>query len=718
MRQINAYPGYPDCDVIPELLGSAIGCLILAPDMIAGARMNMVPQHGSSSVRIAKHEKRMIYTGEEREYAKYMFDVKVLNDSRLLAVHEYIDKNDLNATILDRYYFMDDLVDNIVKVYIVPCYQKHTSSSYGYELTLTDAGRNLTIGDSIKAGTLIATTPSFIDGELSTGTHANAIIISNQLVIEDAFPFSEELADNLLTYGYGSHLFSLSGGDQPLFLYGTEEEPRIHPIVGEKVRSDGILYAKRKNKVNDDSDEVSRHDQLLAAVELSDKNLRIPCGHWDICEYVDTEAVVISVKVISHPFHNHNTKINEHGFSPKLKTAANVQQSLQVYDQTFKEFHRKMVAIESDILSRTKSKLAPELINLMTDSRMYCSDTFNQAPKIVTTSVSGEVLGDYRIEIVVKYPIPFEESSKGTDFCGGKGVGAYKIPHDKSTVDEYGNKVDIYLASNATQRRNIGSRPYEVYINAAKRDTRLRMIIMLNAEGWKPAWDYLMGFYECVSPPYRDLIEEEYITDDERRGALEEIAADTKDNLRVWRPSNLGKPVEVTMREIEAKCSPGYTPRKSRLKYWNPMADRWEMTVEEHIVGAIYYQRLDKSGREYFANASARYNVFGVPVKANRATKARRPTVESTIRHRSEADNKYTAAIIPGPLAAELMDQSLNPSANRQYLMKIFDSGKPRDLDVGYDRNVFKLGQHRIHQFINHNLLSDGISFTKGGKDD
>lgn len=714
MRPVNKYAGYPDCDVIPELMGAATGVLVVAPDQDSGARLNMVASHGSSATRIAEHEKRMVFTGEEREYAKYMFDVRILNNSRLLAVHEYIDKNDMNAVVLERYYFMEDLVESVIKVYVVPTFQKHTSSAYGYELNMTEAGRNLTIGDSVKAGTIIATTPSFIDGEIAPGTHANAMIVSNQLVIEDAFPFSQRLADKMLTYGYTTHLFDLSGGDQPLMLYGTDEDPRIHPDVGEKVRPDGILYAKRQNKVNSDNEEVSRFDLLLAAVELSDKNLKIPCGYWDTCEYVDAEATVISVKVISHPLNNHNTKINEHGFSPNLKTAANVQQSLQTYDQTFKEFHRRMVNIEKTLKETSKARMSPEVINMMTNSRMFCAETHRTAPKIITTSTSGEVLGDYRIEIVIKYPIPFEESSKGTDFCGGKGVGSHKMGYDKIPYDEFGNEIDLMLASNATQRRNIGSRPYEMYLNAAKRDARLRMIEILHKDGWKPAWDYLMGFYECVSPPYRDIIEEEYVTDEERSETLHGIAAEKQDNLRIWRPSHLGKPTEVTMRELEEN----YPPRKSRVTYWNPVSEKWEKTVESHIIGAIYYQRLDKSGREYFANASARYNVFGIPIKANKSSKARRPTVESTIRHRSEADNKYTAAFIPGPLAAELMDQSLNPSANRQYLMKIFDSGTPRALDVGYDREVFKLGHHRIHQFVNHNMMADGISFTKGEKDD
>lgn len=714
IRAINEFKGYPNNDVLPELLGAATGCLVVAPDTISGARQNMVASHGSSATRIAAHEKRMVFTGEEREYAKYMFDVRVLNKSRLLAVHEYVDKNDMDAVVLERYFFMEDLVENVIKVYVVPVYQKHTSSSYGYELAMTEAGKNLSIGDSVKEGTIIASTPSFLDGEVAPGTHANAMIISNQLVIEDAFPFSERLADKMLTYGYTSHIFDLSGGDQPLFLYGTDENPRIHPDVGEKVRKDGILFAKRQNKVNSDNEEVSRHDMLLAAVELSDKNLKIPCGYWDTCEYVDAEAEVISIKVISHPLNNHNTRINDAGYSANLKTAANVQQSLQTYDQTFKEFHRRMVAIEKQLTQQSKARLSPEVINMMTNSRMFCAETHRTAPKIVTTNNSGEVLGDYRIEIVIKYPIPFEESSKGTDFCGGKGVGSYKMARDKTPYDDFGNEVDLFLASNATQRRNIGSRPYEMYLNASKRDARLRMIEMLDKDGWQKAWDYLMGFYECVSPPYRDIIEEEYATEVDRREALESIAAEKEDNLRIWRPSQLGKPIEVTMKELEEN----YAPRKSRITFFNPVSNVWEKTVEEHIVGAIYYQRLDKSGREYFANASARYNVFGIPIKANKSSKARRPTVESTIRHRSEADNKYTAAFIPGPLASELMDQSLNPSANRQYLMKIFDSGTPRQLDVGYDRDVFKLGHHRIHQFVNHNMLSDGISFTKGEKDD
>lgn len=713
IRAINEHEGYPKNDVIPELLGASTGCLVLAPDTISGARLNMVASHGSSATRIAENEKRMIFTGEEREYAKYMFDVRVLNNSRLLAVHEYIDKNDMDAQVLERYYFMEDLVENVIKVYVVPTYQKHTSSSYGYELNMTEAGRNMSIGDSIKGGTIIATTPSWIDGEIAPGTHANAMIVSNQLVIEDAFPFSARLSDKMLTYGYTTHIFDLSGGDQPLFLYGTDDEPRIHPDVGEKVRKDGILFAKRQSKVNSDNEEVSRHDLLISAVELSDKNLKIPCGYWDTCEYVDVEAEVISIKVVSHPLNNHNSRINEHGFSSNLKTAANVQQSLLTYDQTFKEFHRRMVNIEKKLKGTSKAPLSPEVINMMTNSRMFCAETHRTAPKIVTTSTSGEVLGDYRIEIIIKYPIPFEESSKGTDFCGGKGVGSYKMDYDHTPVDEFGNEVDIFLASNATQRRNIGSRPYEMYLNAAKRDARLRMIEMLDKDGWQVAWDYLMGFYECVSPPYRDIIEEEYPSDEEREDALREIANAKGDNLRIWRPSQLGKPIEVTMKELEEN----YSPRKSRIKFFNPVSEKWELTVEEHIVGAIYYQRLDKSGREYFANASARYNVFGIPIKANKSSKARRPTVESTIRHRSEADNKYTAAFIPGPLASELMDQSLNPSANRQYLMKIFDSGTPRQLDVGYDRDVFKLGNHRIHQFVNHNMLSDGISFTKGDKD-
>lgn len=690
-----------ECTMVPELIGTTTN-LMLKPEGCSGPRGAMQGSHYTQTPQIVGAMPRSCFTGFEREYAKYMFNVIVEEDCIVRKIFERRALVFNAESVLEKVIFVElrDAARTISCIQ-VPLFESN-HQYFGFSYILTNLGKNIAPGQQLRKGQVIAECPSVIDKEYCNGVQANVILVSHPQVIEDACVISDKLADDLLAYGYKTHRLFIGEKNVPLLPYGDAENPRMFPHIGEKVRDDGILFGTRP------------FDPLLAAVECSARALREPCTQFDDCVIVDKEAEVFDIKV-----YRDDTRVykreedgNERPHS-KMFTPSGIQAMLDAYyDGTslyhadIRDYWRQLDKVRGSGSKASKSRVPLTPLahqQFLTSIAIYPEDL---APgTIKRRQFNKDLMDDYVVEITIKYPIPMAVSGKLTDCAGGKGIAGETRPRHEMPYDDFGNYVDIMMADNAVLRRTNFNRPFESYVNAASRDVRIAVVDMFNEGREKDAWSHLMAYCWTASPEWARKLEMAHKSDERRRGMLQELADGAR--LRMWFPAMCEKGMAETERDIEAN----FPPRRSPLTF--TLADGTKVRTEaEFIVGELYIIRLDKTGRESFSISAGRYQQFGTIAKQHSADKYRRPLREQPIKFMGEAECRMLGSYTPEGTTAEIHDRSNNPVVMDSILRNMITHETPSNIDAAVDREKLPLGNNRTMMIANHVLECEGVKFT------
>lgn len=671
----------------PEYVG-AVTEYMLAPDGSSGARVQMQGGHMGQAPCIVGNEKRHLFTGVEFEYANYTFNVKVEETCKVEAViSRYAAGGIGTSRPLETVAFVR-CIDNprYIDVIHIPMFQSN-HQYFGYDMVLTETGRNLKKGMILKKGTVLADTPGNIDGEYCNGTHAPTILVSHPGCIEDAVVVSQWLADKMMSYGYKTVVMSFGAQDYPLFPYGTEENPRIHPAIGEKVRTDGILMAKRS------------WDPLLAGVETSVKALREICGHFDDVVFVDPGAEVVDVRTYKDDI--------QRGV---MKTSEKIQEMCQGDVESLASYYERIRAYyKQNIFHDIKSKKSPITLSpaahvLIRTAIAHKPDDYTRDPAAKRKVFGYDQMDDYRIEVTVKFKIPFDVASKMTDLFGGKGVTGEVRPTEEMPIDEYGNRVHLIMSGNAMLRRTNYNRKFEHYVNAARRDVQTRIIDMLDRDKYQEAWEYLSGFFKGSSSMWLDAIELSHATDRQRYDFLDELRHTP---LRMQIPHDRPE----MMCEIEDWIEKYYPPNRSKLTLTLPDGTR-KPTVDNFIVGDLYVIRLDKTGRDASAISAGKFQHFGTISKQHSRDRNRRPVREHPIKFMGESEARHLEAYVGDNITAEIHDRSNNPIVADEVVKSILMTDTPTNIVEAVDRTKFPLGNNRAMAILYHVLECEGCGFT------
>lgn len=690
-----------ECTIEPEYVGTTTN-LMLKPEGCSGPRSAMEGSHYTQTPQIVGAMLRSCFTGFERSYAKYMFNVIVEEKCTVDRIFERRAlAHAMNEEVLEKVVFVQlHDANRTISCINIPLFESN-HQYFGYSYKLTKRGRTLRGGMVLQKGEVLAETPSVIEKEYCNGTQANVILVSHPQVIEDACVISDRLQNKLLAYGFKTHRLFIGQKNVPLLPYGDDENPRLFPHIGEKVRPDGILFGTRP------------FDPLLAAIECSGRALREPCTQYDDCVIVDKEAVVYDIKVYRDDTRvfpkDENGKERPH---TKMYTPSGIQAMLDEYYNGTSVFHANIRDYYCQLdASRGQKYRSNQRIPLtplahqqfLTSIAVYPEDI--ERGTIKRRQFGKDLMDDYVVEITIKYPIPMAVSGKLTDCAGGKGINGETLPLELMPYDDYGNYVDIMMADNAVLRRTNFNRPFEAYVNAARRDVTIDALEMYNAGKVKEAWNHIIGFVQVASPEWARKLLAIHDTAERRTELLEEL--NNGGVLRMWFPSKCEKGMAETERDIEA----AYPPRRSPLTFTNKDGTTTR-TEEEFIVGELYIIRLDKTGRESFSISAGRYQQFGTIAKQHSADKYRRPIREQPIKFMGEAECRHLNAYTPQGTTAEIHDRSNNPIVMDTIIRNMIRHETPSNMDVAVDRKKYPLGNNRAMLIANHVLECEGQKFT------
>lgn len=679
----------PDEHSVPlrtELMG-AVTEYMLAPDGSSGARVQMQGGHMGQAPCIVGNEKRHLFTGVEFEYAKYTFNVKVPETCKVEAVISRYPAGGIGiARPLETVAFVRH-IDNPrhIDVIHIPMFQSN-HQYFGYDMVLSETGRNIKKGMILKKGTILADTPGNIDGEYCNGTHAATILVSHPGCIEDAVVVSQDLADAMMSYGYKTVTMSFGAQDYPLFPYGTEENPRIHPAIGDRVRADGILMAKRS------------WDPLLAGVETSVKALRDICGHFDDVVFVDPDAEVVDVRTYKDDI--------QRGV---MKTSEKIQEMCKGDVESLATFYERIRSYYASIRRELKSKtnaatLSPAAHVLIRTAIAHKPDEYTSDAMAKKKIFGYEQMDDYRIEVTVKFKIPFDVASKMTDLFGGKGVTGEVRPTEEMPIDEYGNRVHLIMSGNAMLRRTNYNRKFEHFVNAARRDVQNKIVEMIDRDRYDEAWEYLTNFFKGSSSLWLDAIEVSHQTKKEQYDFLDELR---------HKPLRMQIPHErpEMMCEIEDWIEKHFPPNRSKLTLTMPDGSK-KQTIDDFIVGDLYVIRLDKTGRDASAISAGKFQHFGTISKQHSRDRNRRPVREHPIKFMGESEARHLEAYVGDNITAEIHDRSNNPIVADEVVKSILMTDTPTNIVEAVDRKRFPLGNNRAMAILYHVLECEGCGFT------
>lgn len=376
-------------------------------------------------------------TGAEREYGKYTMAIKMPADGRIVRiVHKYPKggvyafKHNPETTII-----YEDQYNGELGCVIVPAYYCN-HKVFGFHYVPTRELKNLTVGTYLAKGTILANSPSVKNnGDYHYGIETNVAFMAVPGIIEDGIVVSDTYCERTRTRGYGEKVFEWGQDHYPLNTYGkTDDEYKIFPDIGERVREDGVLFAMRE------------YDPILAVCHMTKEALRQIDHTFDKITYISLS----SVDSDDMPIVENINVLRTH--NPDLwKTPVRMENQIQKYHHATKVYHTE---INGEYEKKKRQhrglvKTSKQYHNLLVQCRKNDNMIERvQLKKSVVRTFRRQKLDDWRIEVHYGWNITPTIGAKLSDSYGGKGVICAIWPEANMPVNKNGVRADVIVDPN------------------------------------------------------------------------------------------------------------------------------------------------------------------------------------------------------------------------------------------------------------------------------
>jgi hypothetical protein len=328
---------------------------------------------------------RTFQTGMEAEYGKYTFNVKMPCDGKIVKIIERYRADLSEDSIKENPQTIVIYEDDDTKVLGFFSLAGYCSNHqyFGFRYVEKDGIRQLRQGQFIKKGTVFLDSPAIgEDGGYKYGIQANVAMMTHPAVAEDGILISDEFAQKLQFHTYETRVIEWGSEQFALNLYGTTDNYKAFPEIGEPVRPDGILMALR-----------SCDPGIMAGIEQNIYDTMVVNHTFDDTVYANGPGGrVVDIKV-HHDLNNSN-------FSEK-----NMDKQVQRYDSVRRVFYQSIVTFYNSMkkLRGEALHMTPELHNLVVQALAVV----NEGPghTRVTKLYRKAPLDIYRVEIVIEYTV-------------------------------------------------------------------------------------------------------------------------------------------------------------------------------------------------------------------------------------------------------------------------------------------------------------------------
>lgn len=668
----------------------------------SASRKQMWSSHISQALVIKGSTEKGIQSGMEQEYGKYTFSKKLpVNADIIRIIHRYPQTLDVNSIKHnpETLVIYEDAVTKVIGCLSLEDY--HSNHSYfGFAFQNTPDRNKIRVGASIAEGTVFQNSPSINkQGNYMYGRECNIALMSLPGVAEDGIVVSRDLLEKFSFKTYERRVVEFGSKYYPLNMYGDETNYKAFPDIGDLVRPDGVLMALRS------------YDEDFEPVEISVNATRSLDNVFDRSTYTSSGGRVIDIRTM----HDADSLV------PTTPIGMEVQASK--YDDSKRRFYREIIN-EYEIYRRNRGdslELSKEFHSKVEEAYRVLGlkgSGEQDAGDRVTKTYRGIPLDDWRIEFVIEYDITPNIGFKLTDQYGGKGVICHIAEPHEMPVDSAGNRADLVMDPNARfARQNLGGL-YEIYLNASKRDllVEIKKLLDIKPEPGPINPDYirnhhnfqqvkarLLRWYEIVIPHvYGWFMDGTYTKPFENH--LKEIIEEGIIRIHYPPDNQVYGPdmIAALEREFDTVYGPVTYVGNSGLR---------RVTKNPVRIGSMYIIILEKTGDDWTAVSSGKFQNFGVLAPITSRDKYTSPTRNQAIRAFGDAEVRILLSTI-GPLAtAEILDRNNNIPTHRSIVRSVLLADKPTNIDAAVDRNQIPLGNARPLQLVKHLALCGGWKF-------
>lgn len=350
---------------------------------ISSARVAMFTSHVGQMLQIKGATERTFQTGMEAEYGKYTFNVRMPCDGKIVKIIERY-RPDLSKDSIkenpETIVIYEDIDTKVLGYFKLTTYCSN-HQYFGFRYVAKDGIRQLRVGQHIRKDTVFLDSPSVTDdGGYKYGIQANVCMMTHPAVAEDGILISEEFAKKLEFHTYETRIIEWGSEEFALNLYGTVDDYKAFPDIGEPVRPDGILMALR-----------SCEPSIMAGVEQNIYDTMRVDHTFDNTIYANGPGGVVKDIKVHHDLNNSN-------FSEK-----NMDTQVQRYDSVRRVFYQGIVDFWNSMkkMRGESLHLTPELHNLVVQALAVVSE--GPGHQRVSKLYRKAPLDVYRVEIVIEY---------------------------------------------------------------------------------------------------------------------------------------------------------------------------------------------------------------------------------------------------------------------------------------------------------------------------
>lgn len=473
--------------------------LVPLADHTSAQRLNMFTTGITQAMIPDGREMPYVASGKELDFMRYTFNATRLDQNAVTLAVIPLYRTDVGSDPI-KYCPMYILVyygeqDELVHSMYVYSYTQGTNG-FGYDLEINK--KYFTPGTFIEKGTCISHSKAVIDNRYCLGTNLNICYGTFKETVEDAFAISDEAAKKLETTGYTTMLIRVQKNMVPLNLYGTLDEYKFLPELGDSIREDGIVCGFR------------RVDENSYITDMTDLALMVPQHEHDTIFYLPKpHARLINIKIDKNP--NKKVKTPEYMFAQSFK-----------YENEQIEYYKRILQVYENECVKKCKRPSVEFNALVDNAAKYLTTipgmrVFGKVKKTPSKlSRKNEPISFIDYTLTFRYKIPISLGSKLTGRSGDKGVTSKITKRCHMPRDEFGQVADLLMAPESVVNRMNLSQMYEAFLNFASHAVIMKMRDM-NIED---AYKLYIEFVHDVNPEYADMIDQRVCTTQEDRNQL------------------------------------------------------------------------------------------------------------------------------------------------------------------------------------------------------
>lgn len=649
------------------------------------------------------------------------FNITMPTTGKILKIIDRYPASDFGAAVVrnpqdnpETLVIYEDVGTKELGVVRIPRYLSY-HTYFGFELVPTEDAKRLIVGNVIEKGTVFFDSPGVTQTKQYTkGVMLNTAFMSHFgtaedgiVICEDVLPAFRSKRYEVRTIEFGSETFALN-------VYGNDQEYKILPDIGEKIRDDGLLMALRN------------YNPKMVAVDLSIRGAQ-RVDVYDQKVYAKGPGGKVVDIVVT-------TNYNYEG-----KGLSNIYNQLEKYITAKRRFNNELIEYYKKVkrpAMTVSRELHSMLVRAMID-REQGKDRLQKVYKKIPVD-------HFRVDVVVEYEITPNIGFKFTGSSGDKGVICHIAKPEDMPVDKYGRRADIIVAPEGRNNRMNSGGIHELFYNDAswhlrrkvfemlkipyfesptltdrtssskKREDRIRSNVHIRQE-WlmqlyqqdkslvMQVWEFIINYYRMVAPLQAHIYDRH--TSPPIQAILANIATIIEDMVYLRMPPDYA--VDYLKASQMVKDHIGFERDKVTFRDYNGQTVVSDGPVR---IGAFHWMLLEKTADSWSAVSFGKYQMHGFLAPINKSDKYSDPGRPQPICGTGETELRIIVSVCGPRAAAEIADRNNNARSQRALHRAFLTSNEPSNIAQAVNRKEIPFGDHRGIQILMHFLNCGGIS--------